>query len=258
MSFRSRPLLSIVVFGVPLLSMAAPPPASPFIARAVASGSRLPEDRARDPSSRPAEVLTFLGLQPGMTVLDLNAATGYYTEILARAVGPRGRVIAENHPGAIPMLGAAMTARYERNRLPNVTSLIARHDELRPAAGSLDMVLMSMTYHDTYWYDARVDWGPVDQQSLLRAFYLALKPGGVVGVIDHIAEGATNPESTAKALHRIDPEVVKRDFRLAGFVLEAESDVLRNTEDDHRRGVFDPAIQGRTDRFVYRFRKPSE
>lgn len=229
-----------------------------YIARAVAHPARTAADRARDAGSRPAQVLAFLGLRPGMRVLDLNAATGYYTEILARAVGPKGRVIAHNHPGAVAMLGPdAIGRRYEHGRLPNVTPLLARHHELGLPPASLDFVLMSMTYHDTYWYDPEVDWGPVDQLAFLGQIYGALAPGGAVGVIDHVAGADTDPARTAKALHRIDPEVVKRDFRRAGFILEADSDLLRNPQDDHQRSVFDAAIQGRTDRFVLRFRKPA-
>jgi predicted methyltransferase len=149
-----------------------------------------------------------------------------------------------------------LTQRYKQQRLPNVELLTARHAELRLEPGSLDMVLMSMVYHDTYWQEPGVDWGPIDQQALLREFFAALRPGGIVGVIDHVADAGTDPRTVAHALHRIDPEVVKRDFARAGFVLEAESNALRRAGDDHRLGVFDPAIVGRTDRFVMRFRRP--
>jgi predicted methyltransferase len=235
----------------------APMPVPQSITQAVANPDRPAADRERDTRDRPVEVLAFLGLRPGMRVFDLNAATGYYTEILARAVGPAGHVIAHNHPGATAMLGeAALTQRYKQQRLPNVELLTARHAELRLEPGSLDMVLMSMVYHDTYWQEPGVDWGPIDQQALLREFFAALRPGGIVGVIDHVADAGTDPRTVAHALHRIDPEVVKRDFARAGFVLEAESNALRRAGDDHRLGVFDPAIVGRTDRFVMRFRRP--
>ena len=202
-------------------------------------------------------MLAFLGLCRGMTALDLNAATGYYTELLARLVGPHGHVIAHNHPGILSMLGEkAISERYAAGRLPNVAPLIARHHDLKLASASLDFVLMSMTYHDTYWYEPEVDWGPVDQVTFLKGLFCGLKPGGVVGVIDHVAEADTDPVASVRALHRIDPEVVRRDFGRTGFLLEAESDVLRNPADDHKRCVFDAAIYGQTDRFVMRFRRP--
>ena len=225
---------------------------------AVGSPERPQRDRGRDARDKPVEVLAFLGLEPGMRVLDMNAASGWYAEILSRAVGPQGHVIAHNHPGASAMLGPeALQARYRDQRLPNVETVLLKHDELRFPPATLDFVLMSMTYHDTYWSGAGVDWGPVDQLALLRGLHEALRPGGIIGVIDHVAKGA-DPARTAVALHRIDPAIVRRDFQRAGFVLEAQSDVLRNTGDDHLRQVFDPDIQGRTDRFVLRFVKPED
>ena len=227
------------------------------ISRAVADPGRPAADRERDATSRPAEVLSFFGVRRGMTVFDLNAAAGYFSELLANIVGPRGHVIAHNHPGAVAMLGEQLTHRYEHGRLPNARQLLLRHDELLLAPEGLDLVLMSMTYHDTYWHDAKVDWGPVDQTALLKQLYTALKLGGVVGVIDHAAAAGMDPRTSVMALHRIDPAIVKRDFERAGFVLESESDVLRNRNDDHSLNVFDPAIHGHTDRFVMRFRRPA-
>jgi predicted methyltransferase len=226
------------------------------IAAAVADAARLPEDFERDASSRPREVLEFFGVASGMRVLDLNAATGYYAELLARVVGPSGRVIAHNHPGARTALSPdAFERRYRGGRLPNVEQLLADHDALAPRAARLDAVLMSMVYHDTYWYDPSVDWGPVDPRALLRALHAALVTGGVVSVIDHYAAAGTDPHESAHATHRIDPEVVKRDFAAAGFASEAESNVLRNAADDYTKSVFDDAVHGRTDRFVLRFRR---
>jgi predicted methyltransferase len=202
-------------------------------------------------------VLAFFGVRPGMTVLDLNAATGWYTEILARIVKPSGRVIAHNHPGARTTLSTdALEARYGRNRLPNVEQIFVRHDELRLPLVSLDVVLMSMVYHDTYWHRDGVDWGPIDRQALLKALREALKPGGIVGVVDHYAAAGRDPFESVMAVHRIDPAVVRRDFAAAGFVLDGELDALRAANDDHSLSVFDAAVVGRTDRFVLRFRKP--
>jgi predicted methyltransferase len=226
-------------------------------APAVSDPKRTPEDRARDASSKPAEVLAFVGIAPGMTVLDVDAGAGYYTELLARIVGPDGKVIAHDHPGALALLGAeTFDRRYGNDRLPNVRQLVARHAELRPAPESLDAVLMSMVYHDFYFFDPNVDWGPVDHQALLAALYRALKPGGVMGVIDHFALPGADPRESAKAVHRIDPAIVLSDFRAAGFELEVESDALRNPDDDRTRSVFDESIYRNTDRFVMRFRRP--
>ena len=115
---------------------------------------------------------------------------------------------------------------------------------------------MSMVYHDTYWHDDDVDWGPIDRQALLESLLNALKPGGVVGVVDHYAAAGRDPYESVMAVHRIDPAVVRRDFIAAGFEPAGESDVLRATTDDYALSVFDTAVVGRTDRFVLRFRKP--
>jgi predicted methyltransferase len=239
-------------------SASAAVPATPdrSIAEVLASPGRTAEDRARDRRDKPAEVLAFFGVRPGMRVFDLSAATGYYTELLARAVGPSGHVIAHNDPGALKILGAARIGeRYRDGRLPQVELMMARHGELKLPPHSLDLVMMSMVYHDTYWYSPKVDYGPVDRPALLRVFYEALRPGGVVGVIDNVAAAGSDPVDSVMKLHRIDPEVIRRDFQRAGFVLDGESAVLRKRDDDHRLGVFDPAIKGRTDRMVMRFRK---
>ena len=225
-----------------------------------ASGARTltrpSEDIERDVSAKPAEVLAFVGIVPGMTVLDLHSGAGYFAELLSGAVGEGGRVIAHNHPGALTLLKPVVfERRYGIDRLRNVERLFARHDELELPAATLDAILLSAVYHDTYWYSPKVDWGPVDRQALLAALLDALKPGGVAGVVDHRAKSGVDPRESAMTTHRIDPAVVMRDFAMAGFVLDGESDVLSNAEDDHSTSVFDPAVRGRTDRFLMRFRR---
>jgi predicted methyltransferase len=83
----------------------------------------------------------------------------------------------------------------------------------------------------------------------------ALKPGGELMVIDHVAEAGSGVRDT-ETLHRIDPEVIVRTLEAAGFRLEARSDLLRNPQDSHRLRVFDPAVRGRTDQVILKFRKP--
>jgi predicted methyltransferase len=116
-------------------------------------------------------------------------------------------------------------------------------------------VLLSAVYHDVYFVNEAIGWSAIDGPKLLAELYAAMRPGAKLGLIDHAAPAGSPPE-TGGTLHRIDPAVVKRDFEAAGFVLESESDMLRNPTDDFSKGVFDPAVRGRTDRFVLLFRRP--
>jgi predicted methyltransferase len=226
------------------------------IRAAIEHPARTNEDRERDAGSKPAEVLAFVGIASGMRVLDLHAGSGYYTEILARTVGARGRVIAHNHPAARTKLPAALfERRYGADRLPNVEQVFSRHGDLEIAAAALDAVLVSLAYHDLYWFADGVDWGPIDVPELLAKLHRALTAGGIVGVVDHSASPGADPFESSIAAHRIDPVVVRRDFAAAGFELAGDSSTLRNPADDRRRSVFDPVLHGRTDRFVMRFRR---
>lgn len=228
------------------------------IEAAIQDQNRPLEDRLRDTGRKPADVLGFFGIAPGMTVLDFNAGTGYYTELLSIIVGERGHVIAQNHQGAEGVLTAEdFERRYGNDRLANTEQVFAKHNDLDLPTASLDAILMTLVYHDTYWFDENVDWGPVDQAALLAEFYDALKPGAVLGIVDHYAATGTDPHESARTVHRIDPTVVRRDLSLAGFTLAAESDMLRNSADDYSLSVFDESVSGATDRFVMRYRRPN-
>ncbi len=115
-----------------------------------------------------------------------------------------------------------------------------------------------MSYHDLYWRPKDGSWPATDPNVLLAALHAALKPGGVVVVQDHVAIAGSDPYETVDKLHRIDPALVRRDFERAGFVHDGASTFLAHPEDDHTKLVFDPAIQGKTDQFIHRYRKPSK
>lgn len=222
---------------------------------AVANDARSAQDRARDAGRKPAEVLEFLGVEENMTVLDMFSGGGYYSEILASLVGNGGKVIAHSNEAYLDFVGDEFNARYENNRLPNVEILMAENNELELAPGSLDAIMLVLSYHDLFNDDADNGWPLIDIPALLHEFHTGLKPGGIVGVIDHYAEAGSPPE-IGNTLHRIDPAIVIAGMEAAGFVLEQQSDVLRNPDDDLGRIVFDPELRGRTDRFLMRFRKP--
>jgi predicted methyltransferase len=223
------------------------------IAAALDAPERLPGDRLLDAQRKPGEVLRFFDIKPGMTVLDLYSGGGYYTEILSFLVGPAGRVVAHNNAAYLEFAKKDLALRFAPGRLPNVERLMAENNELRLPRARFDAVLMTLTWHDVYHEDA--GWPRIDGPRLLAEIRQAMKPGAVLGVIDHVAVAGA-PAEVGDTLHRIDPARLRQDVTSAGFVLEAESQVLRNPADDHTKAVFDPAIRGRTDQVVIRFRKP--
>lgn len=223
---------------------------------AVAAPGRPADQVELDASRKPAEVLAFLGLKPGDVAADIMAGSGYYTEIMARAVGPKGKVIAvepEQFYTGQPKAIAAWDAL--KARVANVELAVGPFGTLAAAPASLDFTLMHLVYHDLYWESAKYKVPRVDPSAFLKSLYAATKPGGIVGVIDHVG-AAGDTRAVVDTLHRIDPAVIKADFKAAGFVLEAESPLLRAAGDDIAKLVFDPAVRGKTDRVVYRFRKP--
>lgn len=222
---------------------------------AVANPARSAEDRARDPNSKPAEVMQFFGIAPGMRVLDLYAGSGYYTELLSNLVGSAGSVVSHTNSAYLGFVGDRFRARVENDRLPNVEVLVAENNELELPAASFDAVMMILVYHDIYYANPANGWPKIDGPRLLAELYQAMKPGAVLGIVDHYAESGAARE-TGGTVHRIDPGIVITDVEAAGFRLEGKSDVLRNMDDDYGKNVFDPSIRGKTDRFVLRFRKP--
>ena len=246
-----RVTLGIALVGGALAAGAADEPSSGVVEKALARADRPGGDRERDAGRRPAEVIAFLGIEPGMTVIDLIAAGGYYTEVLSAAVGPNGKVYAQNNDFVLKMReGAndkAMTERLAGGRLPNVERLDREVADLDLPPGSVDAALTALNFHDIY--NSR---GPEAAADFLGAIYQVLEPGGVLGIIDHAGDGGRDNAE----LHRIEETLVDAAVTAAGFRIEAKSDLLRNPGDDRSKNVFDPAIRGRTDRFVLRLRKP--
>lgn len=213
--------------------------------------SRSAEDKARDGGRKPAEVMAFLGVEPGMTVIDVIAAGGYYTEVLSRTVGYRGKVYAQN-PAAVLKFrdGAndkALAARLRDNRLPNVIRWDKETTELGLEPNSIDLAITALNFHDVYNSS-----GKEAGVGLSKLIFDVLKPGAVFGVIDH--EGSPGLDNTA--LHRMQGGLALEALLEAGFSIESTSGVLRNADDDHSKMVFDPSIRGKTDRFLIKAVKP--
>jgi len=115
---------------------------------------------------------------------------------------------------------------------------------------------LHLTYHDFYWESADFGMARVEPRDVAAELYRATKDGGTVVIVDHVAPGGRDTRAEVDATHRIDPAVVRADFEAAGFVFDGQSEELRRADDDRTLRVFNPAIRGKTDRFMFRFRKP--
>jgi predicted methyltransferase len=222
-----------------------------YITAAVADPGRPAEDSKRDADRKPAEVLAFAGVKPGAKVVDFVPGKGYFTRIFAKVVGAKGKVYAyqpvEIDKEVPDELGAlkALAAQY-----PNVT-VIDQPVAAFAVPEAVDLVWTSQNYHDLH--DPFM--GSPDVARIDKAVYDALKPGGIFLVLDHAAAPGSGLANT-NDLHRIDPQTVKQEVTAAGFEFVGASEVLRNPADAHTLKVFDPSIRGRTDQFIFKFRKP--
>jgi predicted methyltransferase len=228
---------------------------APSIPQAVAATSgRSAVNVARDAGRKPAQVLRFLGLRPGMQVLDMVGGNGYWSEIIAPAVGPRGRVtIWQPTQFYSQKVLDGFTAGVGRNG--NVGLITSPWEAPDLGTAQYDFLLINLDYHDVYYVNPKRKLPRQEPGPWLARVNAALKPGAIVGVIDHIAVAGADARDSVDEYHRIDPAVVRADWEAAGFKLEAQSDVLRNPADPHNVLVFDPSISGHTDRFLFRFRK---
>jgi predicted methyltransferase len=220
-------------------------------AAAVGAKDRPADAVALDASRRPAEILDFAGLKPGMRAVDVITGNGYYAEIMAREVGAKGSVTAFEPAAFYERSKAKIDPMLARD--PNVKLVTDFRASMTPNA--YDFAMIHLNYHDFYWESEQYKVPRTDPNQVLAALFGAMKKGGVVAVVDHVGP-AGDTRAVVDKFHRIDPETVKADFQRAGFVLDGESQLLRNTTDDHSKNVFDPAVKGKTDRFAFRFKKP--
>ena len=250
--FKLAALLLLV--STPLVAKPAVPP-SATLAAAVASPTRTPDNVKLDEGRKPAELLTFFGLSRGMQVLDLFGTNKYWAEITAPVVGPKGHVTVW---GPTQFLNDKRKADFDAfaAQAKNVSLISSPFEAPNLPKNAFTFVLINLDYHDLYWENAERKIPRMDPNAWLKTLYAAMKPGGIVGVVDHVALPNADTRATVEKLHRIDPDVIKADFKRAGFQLVASSDLLRNPADDHQLLVFDPKIRGKTDRAVFKFRKP--
>ena len=220
---------------------------------AQSAAQRPAADVARDTLRHPAEVIAFAGVKPGDTVIEMIPGGGYYTRLLSAAVGPAGKVfavvpnqVAEMSPKALSDERALAAEPGYANVTVVVEGLGALADQ-----GPADVVWTSQNYHDLH-----NDHVPPDTALQVdKAVFAALKPGGVFLVEDHVGAPGVG-DSQASTLHRIEPAFARAEIIKAGLRFDGESKVVANPADPHTAKVFDPSIRGRTDQFVFRFRKP--
>ncbi|MQA42328.1 class I SAM-dependent methyltransferase [Rugamonas aquatica] len=223
---------------------------APLAAAAVADATRPDADRARDADRKPADMLAFARVQPGQTVIDYFAGRGYFTRLFSTAVGPQGAVYA-----VTPQL---LLDRLQGKPLPPPVSAEPGRANVHETVGAAslnvparaDLVWTSQNYHDI-----RIWGGAAGTAELNKAAYAALKPGGYYIVLDHAGVAGLD-EAGMAALHRIDEALVRREVLAAGFVLDGESQALRNPQDERTARVFETGIRAHTDQFILRFRKP--
>lgn len=223
--------------------------ANRIIAKMSAS-DRGPYDALKDAGRNPVAVMTFFGIESGMTVLDLITGSGYSAELLSAAVGQDGVVYAQNSFLVLRLIGGehhkGMMARIKDNRLPNVRYLVVEPQDM-PFENSLDFAMWGLNMHDEYHTN-----GEASVIRVLQNIKRGLKPGGILAISDHVGiAGRDN-----KSLHRIEPAIALALIEKAGFVVEARSDLLANSTDDHSREIFDDDLRYRTDQFLIKARKP--
>jgi predicted methyltransferase len=240
---------ALLALAVPLSANAQTVPAP--ITAALADAGRPAADKERDAARHPGELLAFAGVKPGDKVADFIMGGGYFTRVLAKTVGDKGRVYAYQ-PAEFIQYRAAYAAEQK--------AAVAGYANVTPLSDSLATVKFAepldaiVTVQN--WHDLHLKMSPPGfAAAMAKRLYDNLKPGGVLLVVDHVATndpGFTAPDK----LHRIDPAAARAEIQSAGFKFDGSLPLLANPADPHTASVFDASIKGKTDQFVYRFRKP--
>jgi predicted methyltransferase len=223
---------------------------------AVAHAGRSAADLKRDSLDHPADMLRLAGIKQGMKVADVLAGDGYYSELASYIVGSAGKVFMINNAAFDHWSDGPLQARLASSRLGNVEheTLDLDHMKLEPA--SLDAVFLIKVYHDLYWVDSEGVWPKVDAGGVLDQLVRALKPGGVLLLVDHSAKPGSG-NTAATSLHRIEESFAVKDFESRGLKVAGKSDLLRRPDDARDQISYKGSALGKTDRFVLVFRKPA-
>lgn len=229
-----------------------PTPLQPAADAILAAPTRPVADRANDARRKVVEGLAFMKVRPGSTILDMEAGSGYWSEILARATGPSGRVTLQNPPAFQGRLGPLLDARLATNGLTNMSKSFTNFDALALTTASVDMVTWVQGPHELYFTPPSGSLG--NPTKAYQEIARVLKRGGVFVVIDHSAL-AGQPATTGQTLHRIDPALTIASAAAVGLVLESRGGFLANPADPKTKSAFDPSIRGTTDQHALRFVK---
>jgi len=213
-------------------------------------------DSARDVLDHPAEILRLAGIKPGMKVADVLAGDGYYSELLSYIVGPKGRVLLINNLAFDNWSQPDLKNRLTGDRFANVAHETVELDDMKLPAAGLDAVLLIKVYHDLYWVNTnpKNPWPKIDAGGVLDQLSRALKPGGILLLVDHSAK-AGHGKADAGELHRIEEAFAVKDFESHGFKVVAKSDLLRRPDDARDLISYKGPALGKTDRFVLVFHK---
>jgi predicted methyltransferase len=254
---RHRPLITALILLASTTLFAADVPTN--ITAAVTATERSNKDLERDVRDKPAELMAFTGITPGMKIADVFGAGGYWTELMSRAVGPKGHVLLVNNAFFEKMPDFAgglanIAQRFGSNRLPNTETQMADPNDLKLDRNTFDVIVMFMCYHDLYWVNAKAGWPAINVSGFLDQLQTALKPGGHLLIVDHAALAGTK-SATAQYLHRIEEAFAKQDIESHGFTLEKTWDGYRNPNDKLNIYVINPVVRGKTDRFTHLYRK---
>lgn len=227
------------------------------IAQALSNSMRTEKEILLDTLRKPAQVLEFFQIEKGMKVIDVFAGEGYYTEILSHLVGSSGKVGMHNHSKWEAYSKKGSDERIKDNRLPNVYQVMQDLNNTQLKSNYYDAATIILGLHDMFLISEKSESGDkIDSAAFLSSLYRGIKPGGIVGVIEHETNVDAVPKDSAE-LHRLNSVFIKKIMKAAGFVFEQQSNILKNSNDDYNKIVWSKGLRRHTDRSVLRFRKPN-
>jgi predicted methyltransferase len=235
-SFRK---LVAVAAGVTVLAGSALAIAPDFMDKLDAD-SRPAEDKMRDGARRPYQVMMLLGVEEGMTVVDVGAGGGWYTRVLSAAVGPSGTVYAQFGSRALQR-NNGQAQRDMAAELGNVQPVFEELGDME--ANVADVAVTALNIHHM-----NAERG----EPYMRDLFRILKPGGVAAIIDHVGL----PDANNAQLHRVPVSDARAWIQSAGFEIVEEADILHQNADDHTLSATDPRLGRNPDRFMFVVRKP--